>query len=537
MPRGARLDQVSIPNLYIRGVNPFLPSHEFIPDGEPHVFGDRVYLYGSHDRLRGHAYCLGDYVCYSAPVTDLMSWRFEGVIYGRTDDPANGPATADNPDALGGAACLYAPDVTRGPDGKYYLYYALDKLDYISVAVCDTPAGRFEYLGFVRHSDGTPWGRASGDMPCFDPAVLTEGDVTYLYSGFSAPDDTTRIGCTAVALSPDMLTITDGPHHVLPSASYAAGTEFEGFAFFEAPSIRRVGALYYLVYSTQQCHELAYATSTTPLGGFEFRGVIVSNADIGIRDYKPADAKMAPGGNNHGGFELTDGQYVMFFHRHTGGHEFSRQAMLEPISISDDGTIAQVPVTSHGPLTVATGGVLPGTGRFGAWIACHLFIGDPAITPKTTFPKHDPFLPFITWAGADVDAGRARPLADSGEFKEDVDERSEKHVDVTAKPNLRAPVGYVSNIFDRGGIGFRFFDLAGGPTRVTIWTRGYLTGGRFEVRLVPFGPAVGEIVVDNTNEWTPSAAVIDLPAGKHGLYLVYRGGAMAELHSIELSLA
>jgi hypothetical protein len=30
--------------------NPFLPLHEYIPDGEPHVFGDRVYLFGSHDK-------------------------------------------------------------------------------------------------------------------------------------------------------------------------------------------------------------------------------------------------------------------------------------------------------------------------------------------------------------------------------------------------------------------------------------------------------------------------------------------------------
>ena len=32
------------------GVNPYLPLWEYVPDGEPHVFGDRVYLYGSHDR-------------------------------------------------------------------------------------------------------------------------------------------------------------------------------------------------------------------------------------------------------------------------------------------------------------------------------------------------------------------------------------------------------------------------------------------------------------------------------------------------------
>ena len=30
--------------------NPFLPLEEYISDGEPHVFGDRVYLFGSHDK-------------------------------------------------------------------------------------------------------------------------------------------------------------------------------------------------------------------------------------------------------------------------------------------------------------------------------------------------------------------------------------------------------------------------------------------------------------------------------------------------------
>jgi hypothetical protein len=34
----------------VDAANPFLPAWEYIPDGEPRVFGDRVYLYGSHDR-------------------------------------------------------------------------------------------------------------------------------------------------------------------------------------------------------------------------------------------------------------------------------------------------------------------------------------------------------------------------------------------------------------------------------------------------------------------------------------------------------
>ena len=37
--------------------NPYLPGWEYTPDGEPHVFGGRVYVYGSHDRVWGiHGY-------------------------------------------------------------------------------------------------------------------------------------------------------------------------------------------------------------------------------------------------------------------------------------------------------------------------------------------------------------------------------------------------------------------------------------------------------------------------------------------------
>ena len=117
--------------------NPYLPLWEYVPDGEPHVFEGRVYIYGSHDRFDGDAYCLNDYVGWSAPVEDLSDWRYEGVLYRRRDDPRN----AD------GSQKLFAPDVARGPDGRYYLYYALNQTSAVSVAVCDTPAGRYRYYG------------------------------------------------------------------------------------------------------------------------------------------------------------------------------------------------------------------------------------------------------------------------------------------------------------------------------------------------------------------------------------------------------
>ena len=106
------------------GMNPYLPSWEYVPDGEPHVFGKRVYVYGSHDRFAGYAFCQNDYVCWSAPVDDLTDWQYEGIIYTRAE-------AAHNED---GRQCLYAPDVTRGPDGRYYLYYALNETSAISAS-------------------------------------------------------------------------------------------------------------------------------------------------------------------------------------------------------------------------------------------------------------------------------------------------------------------------------------------------------------------------------------------------------------------
>ena len=117
-------------NLKKQAFNPYLPSWEYIPDGEPYVFGDRVYVFGSHDKYNGYVFCLGDYVCWSAPVDDMGNWRYEGVIYKKNQDPMNRDEKM----------CLYAPDVTVGPDGRYYLYYVLDK---VSVCLLYTSPGLF----------------------------------------------------------------------------------------------------------------------------------------------------------------------------------------------------------------------------------------------------------------------------------------------------------------------------------------------------------------------------------------------------------
>lgn len=458
--------------------NPYLPSWEYIPDGEPYVFGDRVYVYGSHDFYNGYVFCMGDYVCWSAPVDDLGNWRYEGVIYPRNEDPLN----------KDGKMCLYAPDVTVGPDGRYYLYYVLDHVSIVSVAVCDTPAGRYEFYGYVHYADGTKLGERKGDEPQFDPGVLTEGDRTYLYTGFCGRGDKNRTGAMATVLGPDMLTVVEDPVFVAPGCEYSQGTGFEGHEFFEAPSIRKVGDKYYFIYSSVVMHELCYATSDSPTKRFQYGGVLVSNCDLHIDSYKPADMPAAYGANNHGSMVEIAGEWYIFYHRHTNGTWYSRQGCAERLSLREDGSIPQVEITSCG----LNGGPLNGKGEYPAYIACNLFTDTPsAMVGGDRFPK-------VMQDGRDGDE----------------------------EP------GFVGNIFDTTTIGFKYFDCKDVKS-IAITVRGY-GDGTFEVRTQWDGEVLAAIPVVYANVWEEYEAPIQIPDGTHALYLTYRGGGNVSLLSFRL---
>ncbi len=145
--------------------NPYLPSWEYVPDAEPHIVDGRVYVYGSHDLFNGINFCFGDYVCWSAPVDDLANWKYHGCIYKREQDPAAPRVRVTNG--------LSAPDMVVGPDGRYYLYYFMGGTKMISVAVCDEPAGKYEFYGYVKYQDGTPIGKRNEPFQ-FDPGCLME---------------------------------------------------------------------------------------------------------------------------------------------------------------------------------------------------------------------------------------------------------------------------------------------------------------------------------------------------------------------------
>jgi hypothetical protein len=119
---------------------------------------------------------------------------------------------------------------------------------------------------------------------------------------------------------------------------------FERHAFFEAPSIRKIDDTYYFIYSSEVMHELCYATSKEPTKNFVYGGVLVSNCDMHIDTYKPANQPMAYGANNHGSMVQIGDDWYIFYHRQTNGTWYCRQGCAEKLTVMSDGSIPQVEI-------------------------------------------------------------------------------------------------------------------------------------------------------------------------------------------------
>lgn len=302
--------------------NPILPLWEHIPDGEPRVFGDRVYLYGSHDRPMAGDFCDVRLKVWSAPLNDLDHWVCHGDVFHAQADEDH-PADVTWCDMMESSEhMMYAPDCVE-KDGKYYLftYVFFDKG---CVSVADRPEGPFRVIGKY---DCPP--ADEGDGGVFnDPGVLVDDDGrVYVYYGFEASHMNEIDPATMNRVLPGSL-----KHHVIDDREGVPDAQ----RFFEASSPRKIGDTYYLIYSPRIGSRLAYATSDSPTGPFTYRGYIVDNG----RDY--------PGGNDHGSLMKVGDQWYIFYHRMTNGTCFSRQACVERIEILPDGSIPPVEMTSLG---------------------------------------------------------------------------------------------------------------------------------------------------------------------------------------------
>lgn len=484
--------------------NPYLPEGEYIPDGEPHVFGDRIYIFGSHDQFNGTTFCQNDYVCYSADTKDLSNWRFEGTIYCKKQDPRNRKEEH----------AMWAPDVAKGPDGRYYLYYCLDYLPQIGVAVCDTPAGQYEFLDLVRYPDGTPLGEKEGDWIQFDPAILVEEDGSvYLYSGNAPMSKKYMLGkmgylltggekksSQVMRLSKDMVTLAQKPQRLLCDVRDSEKTDFYGHEFFEASSIRKIKNTYYFVYSSVHSHELCYAVSKKPDRDFRFGGTLVDIGDV-FKNGRTEEEAVNCLGNTHGGIECIDGQWYVFYHRHTNGTQYSRQGCAEKIFIKEDGEIDQAEVTSCG----LNDGPLDGRGWYPAYICCHLTGKNGAafsnpLTMKEAFP-------YLTQ-------------------------------DISGQ--------YIANITKGTIIGYKYFSFdAKNNKRIAIRIKLFLRKnpkcqmeeikGLFYVGKNPRGTDDGIITVNNPEDnWTEFEGSLLLEPSIRGLYLMYEGDGALDFRAFEM---
>lgn len=490
--------------------NPILPLNEYVPDGEPHVFGNRVYLYGSHDKANSDRFCVQDYTVYSAPVEDLTQWTCHGVTYRKEQDLRS---------REGKLVDFYAPDCVRGNDGRYYLYYVamgpnVRPFGPMSVAVSDAPEGPFTYLSDIKNSNGTPLLTYLTN----DPAVMNDNGRIYLYYGWGLGRDfrsrwmkpvydmvqsklfqrpvaeirTTKpsiLSCAVVELEEDMFTVKAGPKAVLDSKTTAdKKSGLYHHAFYEAASIRKFGDLYYLVYSSGENCELAYATSKYPDRGFTYRGVIISNSDLG---YKGNTKYHAAGGTIHGGIEKIGEDYYIFYHRCTNNTNYSRQACCERITIDETGFIPMVEMTTQG----AGKEPLEAKRRWQAVECCNLYNDR---TGRVTDKGWDHTCPAI--------------VSENGNsFIADVDDGT--------------VIGYKYLHFENvKEITFSYRAVGDGA----LWIYVEETVG------LSMEPPLARVKVEVASAWTEISAEVSIHAEKAPLYFVYRGKGKMDLKEFEI---
>ncbi len=395
--------------------NPYMPLWEFIPDGEPYVFDDpdvpgkkRVYVYGSHDNLIKY-YCGRDQVVWSAPVDDLTNWRYDGVIFESKTD-ANGKKL--NPDGVGDV--LYAPDVTVVTDanGKktYYLYPNVqhDKRNSL-VAKSDRPDGPFVPVNWSTEKADSTVGPFAFDPACF---VDDDGRV-YGYWGFERS--------FAAELDPAIMA-TVKPGTKIVEDMIPGYKQDHMYRFFEASSIRKIKDKYVFIYSRftnegefglpTTNYTLAYCYSNNPLGPWTYGGTIIDGRGRERLSDGTVVATACPGGNTHGSICEINGEWWVFYHRQAGTSEYSRQAMVAPITVEvqegKDGyvRISEAEFTSEG---FCTEGLDPYK-KYPAGIACY-YMG-----PKLAVQEY----PNVTYYGSHTNINRIKYDGKMNPFDESI---------------------------------------------------------------------------------------------------------------------
>jgi hypothetical protein len=290
--------------------NPFI-TNQFSADPSARVFGDKVYVYPSHDILatKGHGrvgwFCMEDYHVFSSP--NLTDWKDHGVIVSQDKVPWGNPT----------GYSMWAPDcIVR--NGKYYFYFpdavkdtSFGKGFAIGVAVADQPDGPFTV-------QPDPIKNVHG----IDPNVFIDKDgQAYLYWA--------QGNIYGAKLKENMLELASEPKVLgdLPSKGLKEG-----------PYLFERNGIYYLTYPhvENKTERLEYAISDNPLGPFKVKGVIM--------DESPECW------TNHQSIIEFKNQWYLFYHHDDFSPDFdkARSIRIDSLFFNNDGTIKKVIPTLRG---------------------------------------------------------------------------------------------------------------------------------------------------------------------------------------------
>jgi hypothetical protein len=296
----------------VNAQNPIIRS-QFTADPTARVFGDRIYLYPSHDipipegkGLKKDWFCMEDYHVFSS--ANLTDWTDHGVIVSQNRVPWVKPDSYS----------MWAPDCVY-KNGKYYFYFPAPAKDTIygrgfsiGVAISDNPYGPFI-------SQPEPIKNVRG----IDPNVFIDKDgIAYLY--WSARN-------IYVAKLKDNLLELDSEPQII------ANLPEKGLK--EGPFLFERNGIYYLTFPhvENKIERLEYATGNNPLGSFKMAGVIMDESPSGCW-------------TNHHSFIQLNNQWFLFYHDNDLSPKFdkNRSARIDSLFFNADGTIRKVQPTLRG---------------------------------------------------------------------------------------------------------------------------------------------------------------------------------------------
>lgn len=290
--------------------NPLI-RNQFSADPSARVFGDRVYVYPSHDILatanRGRLgwFCMEDYHVFSS--SNLTDWTDHGVIVTQNKVPWVKPDSYS----------MWAPDCIYR-NGKYYFYFPSTPKDStfgrgftVGVAISDHPTGPF-----------VPQPQHIKNIRGIDPNVFIDQDgQAYIYWS--------QGNIYGAKLKENMLELASEP--VILKELPQKGLK-EGPYLFE-----RKGK-YYLTFPhvENKTERLEYAMGDSPLGPFKMTGVIMDES---------SDCWT-----NHHSIIQFKNQWYLFYHHNDLSPSFdkARSIRADSLFFNADGTIKKVIPTLRG---------------------------------------------------------------------------------------------------------------------------------------------------------------------------------------------